>query len=379
MTAFRYNNTSVPVVLVSGINDVDDTLTVGSTASYPQAPFLLGVDRGTSEEEVMLCTAKTSTTFTVTRGYDGTTAVAHNIGAIVEHSSTAISHRRGAIAQVTTAERDALASVDLWNGRTVWNTDTSKLQYYTGSAWANVGPRTGAIEMFGGASAPPGTLLCQGQSVSQTTYADLFAVIGTTFGDPGGGNFNLPDLRQRFPVGAQAGGDYDLGDTGGSASVALSTSEMPSHTHTGPSHTHTGPSHFHSIGNHSHTSGNIDADSAGNHSHTPNITIDGVAMDRIEWGGGTASSPGTVKIPTSIGVADDRATGIRTIFTGTSNTGAHTHNTSGNTGSGGATDTNVAGTGATGSAGTGATGSAGSGNAHENRPPFLALNFIIYT
>lgn len=41
---------------------------------------------------------------------------------------------------------------------------------------------------------PKGWLLCNGGSYSQTTYAALFSVIGTTFGNPGGGNFNVPTI-----------------------------------------------------------------------------------------------------------------------------------------------------------------------------------------
>jgi hypothetical protein len=78
------------------------------------------------------------------------------------------------------------------------------------------GTPAGAIVMFGGAAAPAGWLLCDGSAVSQTTYAALFAVIGLAFGNPGGGNFNLPDLRQRFPLGKAASGTGStLGGTGG--------------------------------------------------------------------------------------------------------------------------------------------------------------------
>ena len=87
---------------------------------------------------------------------------------------------------------------------------------------------TGGIIPFGGTSAPTGWLFCDGSAVSETTYAGLFTVIGHTFGDPGGGNFNLPDLRQKFPLGKAASGTGStLGGTGGNID----------HTHT-ESHTH---------------------------------------------------------------------------------------------------------------------------------------------
>lgn len=52
----------------------------------------------------------------------------------------------------------------------------------------------GIIAPFGGSTAPAGWLVCDGSAISRTTYADLFAVIGTTYG-PGDGSttFNLPE------------------------------------------------------------------------------------------------------------------------------------------------------------------------------------------
>lgn len=61
----------------------------------------------------------------------------------------------------------------------------------------------GTINGYGGATAPEGWMLCQGQAISRTEYADLFAVIGTNFG-PGDGSttFNLPDMREATFKGA---------------------------------------------------------------------------------------------------------------------------------------------------------------------------------
>ena len=61
---------------------------------------------------------------------------------------------------------------------------------------------TGMIIMYAADSAPTGFLLCNGQAVSRTTYADLFAIVGTTYGaGDGSTTFNTPDLRSSFPVG----------------------------------------------------------------------------------------------------------------------------------------------------------------------------------
>lgn len=60
----------------------------------------------------------------------------------------------------------------------------------------------GSIQAYGGTTAPSGWLLCQGQAVSRTEYADLFKAIGTAFGgEDGSTTFNVPDLRETVPVG----------------------------------------------------------------------------------------------------------------------------------------------------------------------------------
>jgi microcystin-dependent protein len=107
----------------------------------------------------------------------------------------------------------------------------------------------GVIKAYGGDTAPTGWLLCYGQAVSETTYADLFTVIGHKFGDPGGGNFNVPDMRGRLPLGADnmGGSSADrvtaaaadtIGSSGGAENHlhttgdhTLTVTEMPGHTH----------------------------------------------------------------------------------------------------------------------------------------------------
>ncbi|MCH9852973.1 MAG: phage tail protein [Alphaproteobacteria bacterium] len=83
----------------------------------------------------------------------------------------------------------------------------------------------GQIMMWGGASGasvPKGFLYCNGQAVSRTKYADLFAVIGTTHGAGNGANtFNVPNMRGRFALGAD--NDKPAGDDGGSFAKTLNT------------------------------------------------------------------------------------------------------------------------------------------------------------
>lgn len=71
------------------------------------------------------------------------------------------------------------------------------------------GVPTGTVHAFAGSSAPSGYLICDGSAVSRTTYANLFAVIGTTYGAGNGtSTFNLPNLIDRFVQGSSTGGTY---------------------------------------------------------------------------------------------------------------------------------------------------------------------------
>lgn len=94
---------------------------------------------------------------------------------------------------------------------------------------------SGCIQMFAGNTIPSGWLECDGSAVSRTTYASLFAAIGTTWGTGDGSTtFNLPDMRGRAPIGVGSGSGLttrNIGQTGGAETHTLAESEMPAHTH----------------------------------------------------------------------------------------------------------------------------------------------------
>lgn len=116
---------------------------------------------------------------------------------------------------------------------------------------SNLGVNTaipiGVVLPFASGTVPQGWLLCAGQTVSRTTYADLFTVIGTTYGaGDGSTTFDLPDLRGRAVAGrdnmngtaaSRLGTTYfgnnaqSLGQTGGSESHLLTSAQMPAHNH----------------------------------------------------------------------------------------------------------------------------------------------------
>jgi microcystin-dependent protein len=81
-------------------------------------------------------------------------------------------------------------------------------------------------------TAPAGWLIADGSSLNRADYPKLFSVIGTTYGSASGTTFNVPDLRQRFPMGKAASGTGNaLAATGGSVD-----------------HNHSVPPHYHAMG-----------------------------------------------------------------------------------------------------------------------------------
>ena len=95
------------------------------------------------------------------------------------------------------------------NGVTPPNGDNSKKLANTEfiQALANILTPTGCVQAFAGSATPNGWLLCDGSAVSRTDYADLYAVIGDTYG-AGDGNttFNLPNLVDKFVEGSATAG-----------------------------------------------------------------------------------------------------------------------------------------------------------------------------
>lgn len=92
MTVRNYINGAPLLTLSVAVNTTGVTLEVLSTAGFPEPPFILALERGTVNEEVVLCTGKTADTFTVTRAWDGTTGKNHSIGAAIEHTTAAIDY-----------------------------------------------------------------------------------------------------------------------------------------------------------------------------------------------------------------------------------------------------------------------------------------------
>ena len=137
---------------------------------------------------------------------------------------------------------------------------------------------------YGGTIAPQGYLMCDGSSVSRTTYASLFTNIGTAYGTADGTHFNLPDLRGRFVRGVDATGTNDpdntsrsasnLGGNTGAAVGSLQADQFYSHAH-------------------SISGGGIGAGTTGNPPHV-------VQSDAANLGMGTSSAGGSETRPKNV-------------------------------------------------------------------------------
>ncbi len=95
-------------------------------------------------------------------------------------------------------------------------------------------PFVAEIRMFGGNFAPKGWALCNGQLLPLSQNTALFSLLGTFYGGDGKSTFALPNLEGSAPLSqgqASGGSEYFLGQSSGTDTVTLLTSEMPLHTH----------------------------------------------------------------------------------------------------------------------------------------------------
>ena len=120
------------------------------------------------------------------------------------------------------------------------------------------GMPVGSVIAFASGTSPPGFLLCNGQAVSRTTYAALFAAIGTTFGaGDSSTTFNVPNLEDQFIRGKGSGRTI--------GSIQADLTRAHAHAISDPGHSHgvSDPSHTHGVSDGGHAHGVSD----GGHSH----------------------------------------------------------------------------------------------------------------
>lgn len=215
-----------------------------------------------------------------------------------------------------------------------------------------------ALPYFGTAAPTSAFALPSGQAISRTTYANLFALVGTTYGiGDGSSTFNIPDLRgymlagkddmggsaaNRITAGSSAIAGNVLGATGGAQVVTLSAAELPAHTHTG-SGTTSGQSNDHTHSFSTTTS------SAGSHTHTFSGGNTSVLVSQL--GGNLQSGTAIAGNSGAMDAAGDHTHGVSGTTGGVSSDHSHTYSFT--------------------------TASTGGGGAHQNMPPTRICNFIM--
>lgn len=224
------------------------------------------------------------------------------------------------------------------------------------------GSPTGAVTPFAGASAPDGWLFCFGQVVSRSTYAALFAALGTAYGaGDGSTTFSLPDFRGRVP-----GGKDDMGGTA-AGRLAVVLTGTKSSTSNG------------NITGLSNTAGLAVGMRAFGSGIGANATISAITSPSAVTLSANSTSTGSTSIRFAVvdGVTLGAVGGDHVHTLAAGQMPAHTHSvTAASLGSGGSYADS--GSGSIGNTSL-ATDSIGGGQAHLNVQPTLVVNYLIKT
>jgi microcystin-dependent protein len=213
---------------ISNATPVAGSLFIGNGAGYTLNTLTAGtgctIDSTTTPGQITISLANTFGVTTVSGGTTGLTFTPSSGNAVMTGTLNETNGGTGLTALGSGVQSAMGAAVDTPGG----------LVTYSG------GNAAGQVAFFAMQTPPVGWLFCGGQAVSRTTYAVLFAAIGTTFG-PGDGSttFNLPNLQGQFIRGWDSAGSVDPARTFGSAQA----DSFESHTHTAnvtdPGHSHT--------------------------------------------------------------------------------------------------------------------------------------------
>lgn len=265
----------------------DKVTVLPNVTGLPTVPFVLVLNPDTSNEEAVLATSLSGTTYTVTRNIEGGGLKTHTAGQTVKHmivgSDLQIVHDHFSDNSLTTGTAHGVSGGVV--GRTSSQTLTNKTinltdntltgttaQFNTALSDANFATTAllearmpvGAVNMWVTGTAPSGWLICDGTEKAIADYSALAAVLSTTYGaltNGSGGtgttHFRLPDLRGRVPMGAGTGRNVadsadltarTLGAKISDAETVLLTaleSGLRAHGHPGSTVSISDPSHAH--------------------------------------------------------------------------------------------------------------------------------------
>ena len=146
----------------------------------------------------------------------------------------------------------------------------------------------GIVQPYSSTVVPDGYLLCDGRAVSRTTYADLFKVIGITYGSGDGDTtFNLPNYAGRILVGMDSSDSAvsSVGLKGGQKELSLTVANLPSHSHTVAPHYHSLAAHTHGI---PALTGTTSTDGAHEHKMNTGTSVNTSATTPVRAGSGGA-------------------------------------------------------------------------------------------
>ena len=153
------------------------------------------------------------------------------------------------------------------------------------------GVPTATIVPWTTASVPTGYLECNGQSVSRTTYAALYAIISTTYGSDDGSSFSVPDLQDNVAVGKS--GTKNLASTGGANTVSVAASGNVSTNVSGNVSTNVSGNVGGSVANHTLTEAQLASHThsgGGANVHKAVTTPDGTQVASVSTTGSAGSS-----------------------------------------------------------------------------------------
>lgn len=339
-----YPRNAVATALTSGVTSGETDLPISDGSSYPDpaapgyGPYKIIVGFESSREEVCWVTAKPSANvLRVTRGYDSSSATSKNAGDVV-------------VVGVSAGDFEAMnAKLPIaggtMTGALILNDDPTEDLGAVTKVYVDNAMPLGAIIAYGAGTAPSGWHLCDGTAHGSTALQGLI------------GSPNAPDLRDRFIAGA--GSTYAIGATGGVATVTLTAAQsgLPGHSHT-VTLTADASTHTHSV----------NPPATDTNTATPAITVKGGAGNatgeetgaEIAGGGvvyvtdGSGDGAGGAAV-TATQAAHDHTVDIPSFTSGSASTG-HNHAVSVST-----------------------AGPTTAAEAHENRPPYYALTYIIKT